>query len=232
MSYRINQVAVIGAGTMGAAIAAHCANAGLEVSLLDAAPDKLTPDEEKAGLALTNPAVRNRLVRAGFERMRKARPANLVDDRAAEHIRLGNTADNLDWLDEADWIVEAIVERLEPKRALMAEVDRHRSSRAIVTTNTSGIPIHQIAAGRSAEFKRHFLGTHFFNPPRYMKLLEVIPTPDTDPEVVAAISAFASETLGKGVVICKDTPNYIANRLGSFAGMNNMRFVFYNGYTV
>lgn len=232
MSYRINQVAVIGAGTMGAAIAAHCANSGLLVTLLDAAPSKLTPDEEKAGLTLSDPTVRNRLVRAGFERMRRARPANLVDSKTVEQIRIGNTTDNLDWLGQADWIIEAIVERLEPKRSLMVEIDHHRSPHAIVTTNTSGIPIHQIAEGRSTGFKRHFLGTHFFNPPRYMKLLEVIPTPDTDPEVIAAISDFARETLGKGVVICKDTPNFIANRLGSFAGMNNLRFIFDNGLPV
>src|SRR4051812_3990230 len=232
MSYGINRVAVIGAGTMGAAIAAHCANAGVPVYLLDAAPDTLTPDEERKGQTLDSPAVRNRLVRAGFDRMRKARPANLFTEGTADLITLGNTTDNLDWLREADWILEAIVERLEPKRALIEAIEARRSPHAIVSTNTSGIPIHEIAEGRSEEFKRHFVGTHFFNPPRYMKLLEVIPTADTDPAVTAAISSWATETLGKGVVLCKDTPNFIANRLGSFAGMNSLRYIFEQGFTV
>ena len=232
MHYRIERVAVIGAGTMGAAIAAHCANAGVPVYLLDVAPDSLTPDEERKRLTLQNPAVRNRIVQAGFDRMRKARPANLFTEAAAELITLGNTTDNLDWLREADWILEAIVERLEPKRALMARIETYRKPRAIVSTNTSGIPIHQIAEGRSDDFKRHFLGTHFFNPPRYMRLLEVIPTAETDLEVVRAMAAMAADVLGKGVVLCKDTPNFIANRLGSFAGMQTLRYVVEHGLTV
>lgn len=232
MSQRINRVAVIGAGTMGAAIAGLCANAGLPVFLLDAAPEALTADEERKGLTLEAPAVRNRLVRAGFDRMRKARPANLFSDAVADLITLGNTTDNLDWLREADWIVEVIVEQLEPKRALMAKIEPLRQPHTIVSTNTSGIPIKEIAEGCSAEFRARFLGTHFFNPPRYMKLLEVIPTTDTDPAVVQFMAAWATETLGKGVVLCKDTPNFIANRLGSFAGMNSLRYIFEQGFVV
>ena len=232
MSHSINRVAVIGAGTMGAAIAAHCANAGVPVYLLDAVPETLTPEEERKDLTLASPAVRNRLVQAGFDRMRKARPANLFTEGTAGLITLGNTADNLDWLREADWIVEVIVEHLESKRELMTLIEPRRKPDAIVTTNTSGIPINQIAEGRSPEFKAHFLGTHFFNPPRYMRLLELIPAAETDPEVVRAMAAFAAETLGKGVVRCKDTPNFIANRLGSFAGMNSLRYIFDQGFTV
>ena len=231
MTSTIRRVAVLGAGTMGAAIAAHCANAGLPVYLLDLAPDRLTPEEEARGLSLEHPAVRNRIVRAGFERMVQARPPNLFSPATADLITLGNFADNFAWVGEADWIVEAIVERLEPKRELLARVEAVRKPGSIVSSNTSGIPLHQIAAGRSEEFRRHFLGTHFFNPPRYLKLLEVIPTADTGPAVVERVRAFAQRVLGKGVVVTKDTPNFIANRLGSY-GMAAIRRALEQGFTV
>jgi 3-hydroxyacyl-CoA dehydrogenase len=217
MSHGIRKVAVLGAGTMGAAIAAHCANAGLEVDLLDIAPD----DDD-------NDAV----VEAGFERMRQARPAALMADEVADRIRTGNFQDDFGRVGEADWIVEAIIEKLEPKRELMQRVEETAQEDAIISTNTSGIPLHEISEERSDGFKKRFVGTHFFNPPRYLKLMEIIPTGDTDPEIVEAIRNFGERVLGKGGVIAKDTPNFIGNRIGTFAGMQSARYAFDNGYGV
>ena len=217
MSYRIRKVAILGAGTMGAAIAAHCANAGLEVDLLDIAPD----DEDK-----------NAVVKAGFDRMQNARPAALMGDNVAGRIRIGNFEEHFGRVGEADWIVEAIIEKLEPKRELMQRVEETAKEDAIISTNTSGIPLHSISEGRSEEFKRRFVGTHFFNPPRYLKLMEIIPTEDTDPEIVEAVRNFGERVLGKGGVIAKDTPNFIGNRIGTFAGMQSARYAFENGYGI
>lgn len=232
MTYRIQRAAVIGAGTMGAAIAAHLANAGVPVYLLDIAPNKLTEKEEAAGLTLEHPKVRNRIVKEGFERMSKARPASFVSPDRSRLITIGNLEDNFDWIGEADWVLEAIIEKLEPKQQLMARIEATRKPTSIVSTNTSGIPIASIAAGRSDEFRKHFMGTHFFNPPRYLKLLEVIPTADTDPASVEFISRFAEQRLGKGVVICKDTPNFIANRLASVSGAFMLDYILKHEYTV
>jgi len=165
MRETMRRVAVLGAGTMGAAIAGYCANAGLIVTLLDIAPDALTPDEEKKGLTLESRAVRDRLVHAGYERMIQSRPASLYSAAVAERISLGNFTDDFARVGEADWIIEVIIEQLTPKQTLMARIEGTRKQGSIVTSNTSGIPLHQIAAGRSEEFRRHFLGTHFFNPP-------------------------------------------------------------------
>jgi 3-hydroxyacyl-CoA dehydrogenase len=232
MSETVQRMAVLGAGTMGAAIAGHCANAGLRVTLLDIAPDALMPDEEKKGLTLESRAVRDRIVRAGFERMAKSRPASLYSAAVVERITLGNFTDDFATIAEADWIIEVIIEQLAPKQALMARIEAARAPGSIVTSNTSGIPLHQIAAGRSEEFRRHFLGTHFFNPPRYMKLLEIIPTADTDPAVVEQVRRFTERTLGKGTVLCKDTPNFIANRIGTYSGMTGMRYALNHGFTI
>ncbi len=218
MSHRIRKVAVLGAGTMGAAIAAHCANAGLEVDLLDIAPDD---DDDK-----------NAVVEAGFDRMQSARPAALMGESVADRIRIGNFEEHFERVGEADWIVEAIIEKLEPKRELMQRVEDTAKENAIISTNTSGIPLHSISEGRSERFKRRFVGTHFFNPPRYLKLMEIIPTKDTDPEIVEAVRNFGERVLGKGGVIAKDTPNFIGNRLGSFAGMQSARYAFENGYGI
>ncbi len=228
----ISRVVVLGAGTMGAGIAAHCANVGLQVSLLDIAPDTLTPDEEKRTLTLESPAVRNRIVKLGYDRMAKSRPASLANADAGKRIRVGNFADNFGWVGEADWIVEVIIERLGPKQALMARIEETRKPGSVVSSNTSGIPLHEIAEGRGDDFKAHFLGTHFFNPPRYLKLLEVIPLPETAPAVVQQMKVFGERVLGKGVVLCKDTPNFIANRFGSFDGMFGARWALDNGYTI
>src|ERR671916_3308414 len=218
MSHRIRRVAVLGAGTMGAAIAAHCANAGLEVDLHDIAPDG---DDDK-----------NAVVEAGFDRMRNARPAALMGENVADRIRTGNFEEHFERVGEADWIVEAIIEKLEPKRELMQRVEETAKESAIISTNTSGIPLHSISEERSEDFKKRFVGTHFFNPPRYLKLMEIIPTEDTDPEIVEAIRNFGERVLGKGGVIAKDTPNFIGNRVGTFAGMQSARYAFENGYGI
>src|SRR5215218_1021586 len=218
MSHRIRKVAVLGAGTMGAAIAAHCANAGLEVDLLDIAPED---DDNK-----------NAVVRAGFDRMQKARPAALMSKNVAERMRIGNFEEHFDRVGEADWILEAIIEKLEPKRELMRRVEETAKEEAIISTNTSGIPLHEISEERSDGFKRRFVGTHFFNPPRYLKLMEIISNGDTDPEIVEAVRNFGERVLGKGGVIAKDTPNFIGNRIGTFAGMQSARYAFENGYGI
>ncbi|HJT99605.1 MAG TPA: 3-hydroxyacyl-CoA dehydrogenase/enoyl-CoA hydratase family protein [Actinomycetes bacterium] len=211
MTHDIRRVAVLGAGTMGAAIAAHAANAGLAVDLLDL-------DRET--------------VEGGFERMLAARPAALASPRLAERIRLGSFEEDFDRVGEADWVVEAIVERLEPKRELFARVEKVAGPHAVVTSNTSGLPLHSVAEGRSDDFRRRFCGTHFFNPPRYLRLVELIPTADTDPEVLEGMRAFVERVLGKGAVVAKDTPNFIANRLGSFAGMHDVRYALEHGYSI
>jgi len=228
----INRVAVIGSGTMGGALAAHFANAGIAVYLLDIAPDQLSPEEEKKGLTLTHPAVRNRIVNAGLDAVKKAKPAALFTPQTAERITVGNLQDHFDWVREADWILEAIVENLEIKRALLARVDAVRKPDSIVSTNTSGIPIAAMAMNCSASFQQHFLGTHFFNPPRYLKLLEVIPSPRTAPEILEFVTQFCETTLGKGVVLCKDRPNFIANRIGTYAGLVRWRYAYENDYKV
>jgi 3-hydroxyacyl-CoA dehydrogenase len=211
LTHDIRSVAVLGAGTMGAAIAAHAANAGLAVDLLDL-------DTEA--------------VQGGFERMLAARPAALASPRLAERICLGTFEENLDRVGDADWVVEAIVERLEPKQELLARVEKLADPDAVVSSNTSGLPLASLAEGRSEAFRRRFLGTHFFNPPRYLKLVELIPTADTDPEVLERMRAFVERVLGKGAVVAKDTPNFIANRLGSFAGMHDVRYALEQGYSI
>ncbi len=232
MKYKVHHAVVLGAGTMGAAIAAHLANAGVRVTLLDIAPKQLTPEEEKKGLTLNDPEVRNRIVREGLERAIKSRPASFFTPDHASLISIGNFEDDFEVVKETDWIIEAIIENLQIKRSLMERVDGVRSPHAIVSTNTSGIPVTSIAEGRSEGFRQHFLGTHFFNPPRYLKLVEVIPTKDTLPEVVEFISRFCEHRLGKGVVIAKDTPNFIANRLGFGSGAFALDYILEHDYTV
>lgn len=228
----IRRVAVIGAGTMGAAIAAHIANAGLPVVLLDVIPNELTPAEETKSLTLDSPAVRNRIVQAGYDRARQARPASFMSQEAERLVTPGNLDDDFDKIAEADWIIEAIVEKLTPKRDLMARIETVRKPGSIITSNTSGLPLASLTEGRGDDFKRHFFGTHFFNPPRYMKLLEIIPTPDTDQTLVQKVANFAEKKLGKGVVFCKDTPNFIGNRLFVIANSFAVQYAFENGYTV
>ncbi|RUM87268.1 MAG: hypothetical protein DSZ24_06565 [Thermodesulfatator sp.] len=233
MKYQIRRVTVIGAGTMGAAIAAHLANAGVPVTLLDIVPRELTPEEEKKGLTLQDREVRNRIVRQGFERALKSKPAAFFTKDHAALVTLGNLEDDLEEaVKHSDWVIEAVVERLDIKRSLMERIDAIRPEHTIVSTNTSGIPIKDIAEGRSEGFRQHFLGTHFFNPPRYLHLLEIIPGPDTLPEVVEFISAFGETRLGKGIVPCKDTPNFIGNRIAFGSGAFVLDYVLEHGYTV
>ena len=230
MPRSIERVAVLGAGTMGAAIAAHVANAGLPVLLLDIVPKEPSEAEAERGLTLQDRAVRDRIAREGFERIAKLKPASLMSVEARRLVEIGNLDDDLERLAEVDWIVEAVVERLDVKRALWERVDAVRRPGTLATTNTSGLPIEKIAAGRSEDFRRHFFGTHFFNPPRYMKLLEVIPGGEADPAAVDALAAFAAHHLGKGVVRCKDTPNFIGNRVLSIHGTFVMDWAIRNGY--
>jgi len=221
MKYQIHKAVVIGSGTMGAAIAAHLANAGVLVTLLDILAE-----------SATDKAARNKIVNEGWDRCLKARPANLMSAELKTLVKLGNLEDDFGAVAEADWIVEAVVENLRIKSELMARIDEVRKPTAIVSTNTSGIPVRDIAEGRSKEFKKHFLGMHFFNPPRYLKLLEIIPTKYTNKEVVEFISRFGEHRLGKGIVLCKDTPNFIGNRV--FFGMSTfaMNYILENDYTI
>ncbi|GAW93344.1 3-hydroxyacyl-CoA dehydrogenase/enoyl-CoA hydratase family protein [Calderihabitans maritimus] len=217
MGYAIRKAAVLGAGVMGSTIAAHLANVGIQSYLLDIVPPKLTPEEKEKGLTLESTEVRNRLAREAKERLVKFNPAPLYLPERVQLITPGNLEDNLDWLAEVDWIIEVVVENLAVKRELLQKVAKYRRPGTIVSSNTSGLSINQMVEGMSEEFREHFLGTHFFNPPRYMRLLEIIPGRDTRAEVIEFMLDFGRRVLGKGVVLAKDTPNFIANRIGVFA---------------
>lgn len=231
-TYQIKKVAVLGAGVMGARIAAHLANAGIESYLLDIVPNKLTEEEEAKGLTLKDAQVRNRFAAQGLQTAIKSKPAAFFVPELAELVTIGNFEDNLDWVKNVDWIIEVVVERLDIKQQLFEKVAALRKPGTIVTSNTSGISIAKIAENMSDEFKQHFLGTHFFNPPRYMRLFEIIPTADTDPELIRFMSEFAEKTLGKGVVYCKDTANFIANRIGVFGMMYTLHQMIKDELTV
>jgi len=214
---RINKVAVLGAGTMGARIAAHFANAGVSSYLLDIVPQDVPP-----GAAA---AARNKIAAAGLDAAKKSKPAAFMDSSLARLVTVGNFDDDLKKLAEVDWIIEAVVENLDIKRALLRKVEAIRKPGTIVTTNTSGLPVGTIAEGFSDEFRRAWFGTHFFNPPRYMRLLELIPTAEADRAAIDAVSHFCDVRLGKGVVLAKDTPNFIGNRIGTFSVLNVMRLM-------
>jgi 3-hydroxyacyl-CoA dehydrogenase len=224
MNHRIEKAVVLGAGTMGSRIAAHFANAGLPCILLDMVPPNLPADAPSAE--------RNEIVSAGLDAAKKSKPAAFFTAAIAEKIAIGNFDDDLARCAEADWIIEVVAENLEIKRKLLARVAQFRKPGAIVTTNTSGLPVRLIAEGMSEEFQRHWAGTHFFNPPRYLKLVEVIPGPKTLKDVVDTLSEFCDRRLGKGVVIAKDTPNFIANRIGTFSMLNALRLMGTLGMTV
>src|SRR5947207_2965207 len=216
----INKVAILGAGTMGARIAAHFANAGVPSYLLDFVP----PDADA-------PA-RNKIAAAGLGAAKKSKPAAFFEPSLARLVTVGNFEDDLKWLAEVDWVIEAVVENLEIKRGLLKKVEAIRKPGTIITTNTSGLPVGKIAEGFSDDFRRAWFGTHFFNPPRYMRLLEIIPTPEADRDAIDAISHFCDVRLGKGVVIAKDTPNFIGNRIGTFSVLNVMRLMQEMGLTI
>ncbi|HTK27636.1 MAG TPA: 3-hydroxyacyl-CoA dehydrogenase family protein, partial [Pyrinomonadaceae bacterium] len=215
----IGKAAVLGAGTMGATIAAHLANAGIPTLLLDIAPSELTAEEEAKGLTLDSPQVKNRIANAGFSALIKTRPAAYMLADNAKLITVGNFIDDMTKIGDCDLVIEAVVENLEIKHKVFAEVEKFRKPSAVIASNTSGIPIRSIAEPFSDNFRSHFLGIHFFNPPRYMKLVEIIPTDWTSGEIACQIAGFLDQRLGKGVVPAKDRPNFIANRIGTFGMM-------------
>ncbi|HEY3616448.1 MAG TPA: 3-hydroxyacyl-CoA dehydrogenase NAD-binding domain-containing protein [Candidatus Sulfotelmatobacter sp.] len=217
---RINKVAILGAGTMGARIAAHFANAGVPSYLLDIVP----PDAD-------GPA-RNKIAAAGLDAAKKSKPAAFMEPSLARLVTVGNFEDDLKKLADVDWIIEAVVENLDIKRALLRKVEAIRKPGTIVTTNTSGLPVGKIAEGFSDDFRWAWFGTHFFNPPRYMRLLEIIPTPEADRAAIDAVAHFCDVRLGKGVVIAKDTPNFIGNRIGTFSVLNVIRLMQEMGLTI
>src|SRR6266702_6186462 len=216
MSYQIRKAAVLGAGVMGAAIAAHLANVGIPSLLLDIVPPDAGQDRDK-------------VARVGLEKAMNARPAAFYSKRAAKLVTVGNIEDDLGELANVDWIIEAVVERLDIKRSLYTQIESvlapmNWPASTIISSNTSGLPAHLLTEGRSENFRRHFLITHFFNPVRYMRLLEIVPDVDTDPALLQFMQQFATEVLGKGVVLCKDTPNFIANRIGTYGFLSTFRY--------
>jgi 3-hydroxyacyl-CoA dehydrogenase len=225
-------VAVLGSGVMGSGIAAHLANIGISSLLLDIAPKELTEDEKRKGLTLEDKVVRNRLSQTAIQKLLKQKPAPLAAKENLSLIEVGNLEDDLERLRDVDWIIEVIVENLNIKKQVFSRIDEVRKPGSIVSSNTSGISIKAMAEGRSEDFRKHFLGTHFFNPPRYLKLLEVIPTKDTDPEVLLFMKTFGEDVLGKGVVEAKDTPNFIANRIGTYGLLVTVREMLQGGYSV
>ncbi len=229
---RIAKAAVLGAGTMGAQIAAHLANAGVPALLLDIPPRELLPEEQAKGLSLDSPTVRNRIARGGLDAATRAKPAAFFIPENAALVSVGNFDDDLAKLKDCDLIIEAVVENLAIKRSLYERVEQHRRPGSIVASNTSGIPIHLLADGRSEDFKQHFLGVHFFNPPRYLHLVEIIRTDWTKPEVSCFLFGFLDQRLGKGVVPAKDRPNFIANRIGTFGALYTIKTMLDEGYAI
>jgi 3-hydroxyacyl-CoA dehydrogenase len=227
----IKKTAVLGSGVMGAQIAAHLANAGFPCLLLDMAPKELTEEEVRKGLSLESRSVRNRIVQAGFDAALKAKPAAYFTSETAKRVEIGNFEDDLSKLRECDWVIEAIVENLAIKQGLFARIEPYLRPEAIISSNTSGIPIASLVEGRGEAFRRRFLGTHFFNPPRYLHLLELITGPETDPAIAEEIADFCDRALGKGIVRAKDTPNFIANRVGIFSMAAALHDTLAHGYT-
>ena len=232
MSFQIKKAAVLGAGVMGANIAAQLANAGIECLLLDIVPPELTEADKARGLTKESPAWRNSFAVRGLEGATKARPASFYTKRNAAMVRPGNFEDNLAWLAGVDLVIEAVIENLKIKQDLFAKVEKAVNPRCIVATNTSGIRIGEISANLGKGLKERFLGIHFFNPPRYMKLVELIPGGETKKEVIDSVSRFCEDVLGKGVVLCKDVPNFIANRIGVFDMSNAMNLMLAKGLKV
>ena len=223
--FNIQKAAVLGSGIMGSRIACHFANIGLEVLLLDIVPREPNEAEQKRGLTLDSPPVRNRIVNDSFQTAIKSRPAPLYDESFASRVTLGNFDDDLPKIADYDWVIEVVVENLDIKKQLFEKVEQHRKPGTLITTNTSGIPINLMLEGRSEDFQKHFCGTHFFNPPRYLRLLEVIPSSKTDPAVVDFFMHYGDLYLGKETVLCKDTPAFIANRIGIYSILSAMHTI-------
>ena len=232
MNRSIRKVAVLGSGIMGSRIACHFANIGVEVLLLDIVPKELNDAEKAKGMTSEHPAFRNRLVNDALQQAIKASPAPLYSPTFASRIKTGNFDDNLSDIKNYDWVMEVVVERLDIKKSLFEKVDALRKPGTLVSSNTSGIPIHLMAEGRSEDFRKHFCGTHFFNPPRYLRLLEIIPTPETDQEIVNFLMHYGDLFLGKTTVLAKDTPGFIANRLGIYALIQTIRVAAEMGLSV
>ncbi|GJN57214.1 3-hydroxyacyl-CoA dehydrogenase/enoyl-CoA hydratase family protein [Elizabethkingia anophelis] len=232
MKRRIKHVTVLGSGIMGSGIAAHFANIGVEVLLLDIVPNQLTDAETAKGLTLEDKAVRNRIASESLQKLPKASPALLYSPKFVSRITAGNFDDDLEKIKNTDWIIEVVVERLDIKKSVYEKIEKYRKPGTLVSSNTSGIPIHFLIEGRSDDFKKYFAGTHFFNPVRYLPLLEIIPTPETDPEIVNFYMEYGAKFLGKTTVLAKDTPAFIANRIGTFGIMNLFHSVKKLGLTV
>ncbi len=232
MIQQIKKAAVLGSGVMGSGIAAHLANIGIPTLLLDIAPRELTDAEKAKGLTLENKEVRNRISEGNRQKLLKQKPAPLTSKKNIALIEAGNFEDDMERLKDVDWIIEVVVENLSIKKQVFEKVDQHRKPGSIVSSNTSGISVEAMSEGRSEDFQKHFLGTHFFNPPRYLKLLEVIPTKNTSSEVLSFMKQFGEDVLGKGVVEAKDTPNFIANRIGTYGLLVTVQEMLKGGYSV
>ncbi len=222
---KIKNVAVIGSGIMGSRIACHLANVGLNVLILDIAPKELNEEEKRNNKKITDKDVKNRIVNFSLENAIKSKPSPLFINYLSQNIKTGNIEDDIGLVSKVDWIIEAVVENLNIKNSVYDLIEKHRKKNTIISTNTSGIPINQISKGRSQNFKKMFLGTHFFNPPRYLRLLEIIPGEETDKKIVSFFNEFGSTVLGKEIVLCKDTPAFIANRLGIYSLMSTIHSV-------
>ncbi|WP_419180390.1 3-hydroxyacyl-CoA dehydrogenase NAD-binding domain-containing protein [Bacillus xiapuensis] len=228
----IKKAAVLGSGVMGSGIAAHLANIGIPTLLLDIVPRELTEEEKAKGLTLEDKQVRNRISHTSIQNLLKQKPAPLTMKKNLALLEAGNLEDDLSKLKDVDWVIEVVVENLTVKKQVFEKVDQYRKPGSIISSNTSGISVEAMVEERSEDFKKHFLGTHFFNPPRYLKLLEVIPTQYTDPEVLTFMKAFGEDVLGKGVVLAKDTPNFIANRIGTYGLLVTVQEMLKGGYSV
>lgn len=232
MNRSIKKVAVLGSGVMGSRIACHFANIGCEVLLLDIVPRELNDAEKAKNLSVTDKAVRNRIVNDSLAFALKSNPSPIYKKSFASRISTGNFEDDLAQISESDWVIEVVVERLDIKQQVFSNVEKHRKPGSLITSNTSGIPIHLMLEGRSEDFKKHFCGTHFFNPPRYLQLLEIIPSPETDASVVDFFMDYGRRFLGKKTVLCKDTPAFIANRVGVYSIMSLFHAVNELGLTI
>ncbi|KAF0132128.1 MAG: 3-hydroxyacyl-CoA dehydrogenase [Bacteroidetes bacterium] len=232
MTRRIKKVAVLGSGVMGSGIACHFANIGLQVLLIDIVPKEPTEEEKSKGLGMNDKQVRNRIVNTALTTALKSKPSPIYKQSFASRITTGNFDDDLPGIKECDWVIEVVVERLDIKQQVFEKVDALRKPGTLVTSNTSGISVEKMAEGRSDDFKKHFCGTHFFNPPRYLQLFEIIPTSFTSPEVISFLTVYASKYLGKTAVIAKDTPAFIANRVGTFSIMELFNHVVELGLTI
>ncbi len=232
LTYKVQKAAVIGSGVMGSGIAAHLANIGIPTIMLDIVPKELTNEEAASGLTTESPSFRNRFAQSAIQKLQKQKPAPLTSKKSLDLLTVGNLEDDLEKLKDVDWIIEVVVENLDVKKNLFERIDIVRKEGTIISSNTSGISVNAMAEDCSEDFRKHFLGTHFFNPPRYLKLLEIIPTEYTNPSVVQFMKTFAEDVLGKGVVVGKDTPNFVANRIGTYGLLITLREMIERGFTV